>query len=174
MHEDESDARASLSIRYHLPPGARQGRGSWWLIRLHYRVAVRPDAHAPAEFNVAGSVNESFFASTIWNLRRRPGGTLVLSSDDLGLVNGHTVRTSTKLVREKRELAKSGSIGVELTLEDAGPGIASIEQAMQAGYTTSGGLGLGLPGTKRLMDEFEIASEVGQGTRVTVRKWRRL
>ena len=73
-----------------------------------------------------------------------------------------------------RELAKSGSVGVELTLEDAGPGIASIEEAMQTGYTTSGGLGLGLPGTKRLMDEFEIASEVGKGTRVTVRKWRRL
>jgi serine/threonine-protein kinase RsbT len=73
-----------------------------------------------------------------------------------------------------RELARSGSIGVELTLEDTGPGIASIEEAMQAGYTTSGGLGLGLPGTKRLMDEFEIASEVGKGTRITVRKWRRL
>ena len=73
-----------------------------------------------------------------------------------------------------RELAESGSVGVELTLEDAGPGIASIEEAMQEGYTTSGGLGLGLPGTKRLMDEFEIASEVGRGTRVTVRKWRRL
>jgi serine/threonine-protein kinase RsbT len=73
-----------------------------------------------------------------------------------------------------RELGVSGKIGVELTLEDNGPGIANIEQAMQEGYTTSGGLGLGLPGTKRLMDEFEIASEVGKGTRVTVRKWRRL
>jgi serine/threonine-protein kinase RsbT len=73
-----------------------------------------------------------------------------------------------------RELVKSGSVGVELTLEDTGPGIASIEEAMQAGYTTSGGLGLGLPGTQRLMDEFEIASEVGKGTRITVRKWRQL
>jgi serine/threonine-protein kinase RsbT len=73
-----------------------------------------------------------------------------------------------------REVARSGGIGVELTLEDNGPGIASIEQAMQEGYTTSGGLGLGLPGTKRLMDEFEIASEVGKGTRITVRKWRQL
>ena len=71
-----------------------------------------------------------------------------------------------------RELDVSGNVGIELTLEDNGPGIASIEQVMQEGYTTSGGLGLGLPGTKRLMDEFEIASTVGQGTRVTVRKWR--
>ncbi len=73
-----------------------------------------------------------------------------------------------------RQLGISGKVGVELTLEDNGPGIANIEQVMQEGYTTSGGLGLGLPGTKRLMDEFEIASEVGRGTRITVRKWRRL
>ena len=73
-----------------------------------------------------------------------------------------------------RELGISGKAGIELTLEDNGPGIADIEQVMQEGYTTSGGLGLGLPGTKRLMDEFEIASEVGKGTRITVRKWRRL
>jgi len=73
-----------------------------------------------------------------------------------------------------RQLGISGKVGVELTLEDNGPGITNIEQAMQEGYTTSGGLGLGLPGTKRLMDEFEIASEVGKGTRITVRKWRRL
>ena len=73
-----------------------------------------------------------------------------------------------------RELGISSRVGVEVTLEDNGPGITDIEQAMQEGYTTSGGLGLGLPGTKRLMDEFEIASEVGKGTRVTVRKWRRL
>jgi serine/threonine-protein kinase RsbT len=73
-----------------------------------------------------------------------------------------------------RELGISSQVGVELTLEDNGPGIADIEQVMQEGYTTSGGLGLGLPGTKRLMDEFEIASEVGKGTRITVRKWRRL
>jgi len=72
-----------------------------------------------------------------------------------------------------RELDMSGNVGLELTLEDYGPGIANIEQAMQEGYTTSGALGMGLPGTKRLMDEFEIASEVGKGTRITVRKWRR-
>jgi serine/threonine-protein kinase RsbT len=72
-----------------------------------------------------------------------------------------------------RELGLSGNVGVELTLEDNGPGIANLEQVMQEGYTTSGGLGLGLPGSKRLMDEFEIASEIGKGTRITVRKWHR-
>jgi serine/threonine-protein kinase RsbT len=59
------------------------------------------------------------------------------------------------------------------TEEDNGPGIANIEQAMEVGYTTSGGLGMGLAGAKRLMDEMEIRSEVGQGTAITVRKWRR-
>jgi serine/threonine-protein kinase RsbT len=64
-------------------------------------------------------------------------------------------------------------VGLELTFEDRGPGIPDIERAMEAGYTTKGGLGLGLPGAKRLMDDMEIESEVGKGTRVTVKKWRK-
>ena len=72
-----------------------------------------------------------------------------------------------------RELADDGRIGIELTFEDQGPGIANIDQAMQEGYSTSGGLGMGLPGTKRLMDEMEIQSQIGLGTKVTVRKWRK-
>lgn len=70
-------------------------------------------------------------------------------------------------------LDTGGSIGIVLMFEDSGPGIADIEQAMQEGYSTSGGLGMGLPGANRLMDEMEIRSEVGRGTTVTVRKWRR-
>ncbi len=72
-----------------------------------------------------------------------------------------------------RVLDTRGSVGLELIFEDQGPGISSIEQAMEAGYSTSGGLGLGLPGAKRLMDDLELQSEVGKGTAVTVRKWRR-
>jgi serine/threonine-protein kinase RsbT len=64
--------------------------------------------------------------------------------------------------------------GVEVIARDAGPGIPDIARAMQDGYSTSGGLGLGLPGAKRLMDEFEVISVVGQGTTVTMKKWRRL
>lgn len=71
-----------------------------------------------------------------------------------------------------RGLNTGGSVGIELTFDDNGPGIADIEQAMQEGYSTSRGLGMGLPGAKRLMDEMEIQSEVGKGTTVTVRKWR--
>jgi serine/threonine-protein kinase RsbT len=56
---------------------------------------------------------------------------------------------------------------------DQGPGIRNIPQAMRDGFSTSGGLGLGLPGVKRLMDEFEIQSRPGRGTTVTVRRWTR-
>lgn len=72
-----------------------------------------------------------------------------------------------------RMVNDGGVVGLELTFEDHGPGIPDIERAMEMGYTTKGGLGLGLPGAKRLMDEMEIESEVGKGTRVTVKKWRR-
>jgi serine/threonine-protein kinase RsbT len=72
-----------------------------------------------------------------------------------------------------RKVNTGNTVGLELTFEDHGPGIPDIERAMEAGYTTKGGLGLGLPGAKRLMDEMEIESEVGKGTRVTVKKWRR-
>ena len=70
-------------------------------------------------------------------------------------------------------LDTGGRIGIELTFEDCGPGITDVEQAMQAGYTSGGGLGMGLPGAKRLMDEFDIASESGKGTIVTAKKWHR-
>jgi serine/threonine-protein kinase RsbT len=68
---------------------------------------------------------------------------------------------------------RAGAVGLELTFEDHGAGIPDIELAMKPGYSTSRGLGLGLPGAKRLMDEMEIHSEVGNGTTVTVRKWLR-
>jgi serine/threonine-protein kinase RsbT len=62
--------------------------------------------------------------------------------------------------------------GLRLTFEDQGPGIADIELALRDGYTTGGGLGLGLSGSKRLVNEFEIHSRVGEGTRVTITKWK--
>ncbi len=72
-----------------------------------------------------------------------------------------------------RVVNRSDRIGLELIVEDHGPGIADIDQAMQPGYTSGNGLGLGLPGAKRLMDEMEIESEAGKGTKITVKKWRK-
>lgn len=72
-----------------------------------------------------------------------------------------------------RVVDDGGRRGVEVTATDDGPGIPDVALAMQDGYSTSGSLGLGLPGTRRLMDEFEIDSELGKGTTVTARKWKR-
>ena len=63
--------------------------------------------------------------------------------------------------------------GITVVARDKGPGIADIERAMEDGFSTSRGLGLGLPGSKRLMDEFELVSEVGRGTEITMTKWER-
>ena len=63
--------------------------------------------------------------------------------------------------------------GLEVVARDEGPGMRDVERAMQDGYSTSGGLGLGLPGAQRLMDDFEIDSALGKGTTVTMRKWKR-
>jgi len=62
--------------------------------------------------------------------------------------------------------------GLRLTFEDRGPGIPDIDLALKDGYTTSGGLGLGLSGARRLSNEFEIFSRVGEGTRVTITRWK--
>ena len=61
--------------------------------------------------------------------------------------------------------------GIAIVARDEGPGIADVQSALQDGYSTGGGLGLGMPGMRRLMDEFEVASELGKGTTVTMRKW---
>jgi serine/threonine-protein kinase RsbT len=63
--------------------------------------------------------------------------------------------------------------GVRVVASDDGPGIEDLEKALQDGYTTGGGLGLGLPGARRLVDEFDIETAPGEGTRVTLVKWTR-
>ena len=66
----------------------------------------------------------------------------------------------------------SSRIGILVIASDQGPGIPDTRQALRDGFSTSGSLGLGLPGVRRLMDEFEINSQPSQGTTVTVKKWR--
>ncbi len=69
------------------------------------------------------------------------------------------------------KVISQGREGIEIKALDQGPGIADVELIMQDGYSTSGGLGSGLSGVRRLMDEFEIESTVGQGTTVRTVKW---
>ena len=74
-------------------------------------------------------------------------------------------------------LIKNSLVGDKICIvvvaRDKGPGIVNIAQAMQDGFSTSGGLGLGLPGVKRLMDEFNLVSDANSGTTVTIKKWKR-
>lgn len=71
-----------------------------------------------------------------------------------------------------RQLANGSRSGLGLEFVDHGPGIADLELALKDGYTTGGGLGLGLSGSRRLMSEFDIQSSPGQGTRVRVVRWK--
>ncbi|MCK1995497.1 anti-sigma regulatory factor [Peribacillus muralis] len=71
------------------------------------------------------------------------------------------------------KLNEDGKSGLKIIAEDQGPGIEDIRRVMEDGYTTSGGLGAGLPGAKRLMDEFDIESIPGEGTTIVAMKWLR-
>jgi serine/threonine-protein kinase RsbT len=68
-------------------------------------------------------------------------------------------------------IQRNGQSGIMIIARDQGPGIADVVEAMQYGFSSRKGLGVGLPGTRWLMDEFDIASKVGKGTTVTMRKW---
>jgi serine/threonine-protein kinase RsbT len=88
----------------------------------------------------------------------------------------------SEMVRNIVRFADSGEVvvtevteprcGIAIVVRDTGPGIPDVEQALQDGYSTYRGLGLGLPGARRLMDEFAVVSELGRGTTVTMTKWR--
>ncbi|WP_096186809.1 anti-sigma regulatory factor [Evansella halocellulosilytica] len=71
------------------------------------------------------------------------------------------------------EVTSSGKRGIKIIAHDQGPGIKDVRRVMEDGFTTSGGLGAGLPGVKRLMDEFKIDSEPNSGTTITAIKWLR-
>jgi serine/threonine-protein kinase RsbT len=116
-------------------------------------------------------------------LARQKGRTLAFklgfSSSDSTLV----ATAISELARNILTYARTGEItmkiirdsvrlGIMVVASDEGPGIIDVRQAVKDGFSTSGSLGLGLPGVRRLMDEFMIESELGRGTRVTVKKWK--
>jgi serine/threonine-protein kinase RsbT len=93
------------------------------------------------------------------------------------------VTAASELARNALEHGKGGQMvieqvdnsiknGLKLVFEDRGPGISDIEAALRDGFTTGGGMGLGLGGSKRLVNDFQIESEPGKGTRVTVVRWK--
>lgn len=108
------------------------------------------------------------------------GSSLGFSSSELTLI----ATAISELARNIITYARQGTIkvsivtgasqsGLQVIAEDNGPGIPDISLAMQDGYSSSRSLGMGLPGAKRLMDEFEIDSEVGRGTTIRMIKWKK-
>jgi serine/threonine-protein kinase RsbT len=106
--------------------------------------------------------------------------SLKFSGSDLTLI----ATAISEIARNIVTYAKRGQIvlrlvsqgrrrGIRVVAQDDGPGIVDIARAMEDGYSTSSSLGLGLPGSKRLMDEFDIVSTIGKGTTVTMTKWER-
>ncbi|MBN3907542.1 MAG: anti-sigma regulatory factor [Nostoc sp. NMS1] len=87
-----------------------------------------------------------------------------LARNTLDYGGGGTVKLETLQEGRRR--------GIRLTFEDRGPGISDIELALKDGFTTGSGLGMGLGGAKRLANEFEIQSTVGEGTRITIVRWK--
>jgi serine/threonine-protein kinase RsbT len=109
---------------------------------------------------------------------RNEASKLGFSSTDLTLLATAISELARNIVMYAREgeiilrvIRTSEKNGIVVVARDHGPGIADIRQALQDGFSTSRSLGLGLPGVRRLVDEFEIESEVGKGTVVTVKKW---
>jgi serine/threonine-protein kinase RsbT len=126
------------------------------------RVGVRTDADVVAARQAA----------------REVATRLEFSTTDVTLIATAVSEIARNIVR----FADSGEVvvtelqeprrGISIVARDAGPGIPDVEQALQDGYSTYQGLGLGLPGARRLMDEFAVVSETGRGTTVTMTKWR--
>jgi serine/threonine-protein kinase RsbT len=111
---------------------------------------------------------------------RAMGSGLGFSSTDLTLLAtaiSEIARNITTYAGEGevalRVLNDGARVGIEVVATDEGPGIDDVELAMQDGFTTGNGLGLGLPGTRRLVDEFELKTAPGDGTRVRLVKWTR-
>jgi serine/threonine-protein kinase RsbT len=128
------------------------------------RVAIRTDADVVAARQEA----------------RTMGARLGFSSTDLTLLAtaiSEVARNITAYAGEGevtlRVLDEDGRQGIEVLATDEGPGIDDVELAMQDGYTTGNGLGLGLPGTRRLVDEFDLRTVPGGGTTVRLVKWSR-
>ena len=107
-------------------------------------------------------------------------------ANDLGFSSGDATLIATAISELARNIVSyarkgeiklkgihgSSQIGILVVASDEGPGIVDIRQALRDGFSTSGSLGLGLPGVRRLMDDFDIYSQPGKGTIVAVKKWR--
>jgi serine/threonine-protein kinase RsbT len=134
----------------------------------------------PAEAESRIAIESDADVVTARQLARELAAGLELSSTDQTLL----ATAISEVARNITTYAKRGEVlvsivqddnrrGIRVVARDQGPGIEDIDRALQDGYTTGGGLGLGLPGARRLVDDFSIDSAPGQGTTVTLVKWSR-
>jgi serine/threonine-protein kinase RsbT len=140
---------------------AETGGPGYWRVAVTGEdgiVAARQQAREAAKGLGFGLVDQSRIATTVSELARN-------------VARYATGGRGEVLIRALAPTAKG--IGLEIVVRDDGPGMADVEQALRDGFSTGNGLGMGLPGARRLMDEMTIDSALGRGTTVTVRKWRR-
>ena len=121
-------------------------------------ITARGSARDVAKALGFGAVDQSRIATAVSELARN---VVRYATDGRGTTEIRTLEGA------------DGRTGIEITVHDDGPGIADVERALSEGFTSGNGMGMGLPGARRLMDEMEIDSVLGRGTRVTIRKWRR-
>ena len=134
----------------------------------------------PAEAESRIAIESDADVVTARQRARELAADLELSSTDQTLL----ATAISEVARNITTYAKRGEVlvsvihdddrrGIRVVARDDGPGIEDIDRALQDGYTTGGGLGLGLPGARRLVDDFDIQTAPGEGTRVTLVKWTR-
>jgi serine/threonine-protein kinase RsbT len=99
------------------------------------------------------------------------GSDLTLLATAISEVARNIVQYAGRGQIEFQHVVRGSKRGLMVIARDNGPGIADIRQAMQDGFSTSRGMGLGLPGARRLMDDFDIVSEIGKGTTISMTKW---
>jgi len=128
------------------------------------RIEIRTDADIVAARQAGRSLAERIGFS---------GSDLTVIAAAISEVARNIVEYASEGHLELSRIVQSPATGVLVVARDTGPGIADVEKALLDGYSTRNSLGMGLPGARRLMDEFEVASAIGAGTTVTMKKWLR-
>lgn len=132
------------------------------------KAEIRIPIHTDSDIVTARQQGRALAQETGFN-----GSDLTVISTAISEVARNIVEHATSGEIILRAVNETPHPGLVVVARDNGPGIPDLALAMQDGYSTGKGLGLGLPGSRRLMDEFEIVSEVGSGTTVTMKKWSR-
>lgn len=134
--------------------------------------AVAPDETRLAIESDADVVRARQQARELAERQGFSGTDLTLIATAISEIARNIVRFASRGVMVFSPVERDGRAGIAVVARDAGPGIPDVERALQDGYSTYQGMGLGLPGARRLMDEFDLTSEVGTGTSVSMIKWR--